>query len=43
MSSQLFTILLSRQKVDECEIEYDLKDQQVLVTYPRNSTTNKDF
>ena len=31
MSSQPFTILLSRQKVDEFEIEHDLEDWQVLV------------
>ena len=29
MSSQLFTILLLRQKVDEFEIENDLEDRQV--------------
>ena len=32
MLSQLFTILLLRQKVDEIEIEQDLVDGQVLVT-----------
>ena len=32
LSSQLFTILLSRQRVDEFEIEHDLVDEQVLVT-----------
>ena len=43
MLSQLFTILLSRQRVNEFEIEHDLADGQVLVTWPRNLTTNKDF
>ena len=30
-------------RVDEFEIEHDSVDGQVLVTYPRNLTTNKDF